>query len=441
MFARVPLHPLDTLKAKLQVQQHFRAGLMGTKLPAATAAGQVPSAAAQPVSPAPASSVASTPRGSTLLSLTRHTVRAEGFRGLYAGFPVTFFGSAPAACIYFTTYETSKNFLSSHPAFSGGHKSDATGGAPSPFLAHFASGLIAEAAACILWVPVDVVKERLQVQQQLKEMLAAAASPGRTAAAASAEAAGRAAAVATGAPLASSLGPLLPSAAPLPPAALYRGTLDAIVTIARIEGVRGVYRGYGATLASFGPFSAIYFSGYEQCKSMLLARMHPDHEGRVRAARLAGHAPPLEPELGFFAYAFCGGLAGSVATILTNPLDLVKLRMQVQRAGGGGGGGGGAATATASSVGPHPTPLPPAVPRTTLHFGYRNVVHGLRTLVAQEGPQALFKGAGVRCLFHIPSTAITIATVDTLRQHITRIRTRMEQRGEQGDRARKLRDL
>jgi hypothetical protein len=40
--------------------------------------------------------------------------------------------------------------------------------------------------------------------------------------------------------------------------------MHALRSIFREEGVRGVYRGYGATLFSFGPFSALYFVFYEE---------------------------------------------------------------------------------------------------------------------------------------------------------------------------------
>jgi len=68
-----------------------------------------------------------------------------------------------------------------------------------------------------VFVPVDVVKERLQVQRK-----------GVT-----------------------------------DPSMNYRGSVDAVRTIMRNEGLRGIYKGYGATLLSFGPFSAFHFLFYE----------------------------------------------------------------------------------------------------------------------------------------------------------------------------------
>src|SRR4051812_40141079 len=74
MIARVPMHPIDTLKAKLQVQQHFRAELLGLPLTKVAATDGSVSAAR------PAAATAASPR--SLAALVRHTVRAEGFRGL-----------------------------------------------------------------------------------------------------------------------------------------------------------------------------------------------------------------------------------------------------------------------------------------------------------------------------------------------------------------------
>jgi hypothetical protein len=91
------------------------------------------------------------------------------------------------------------------------------------------------------------------------------------------------------------------------------------------------------------------------------------------------------------------------ASFVTNPLDLAKLRLQVQRGRaaaavnattGGVAAGAPAAATTAAS------PLP--------HFQYRNLPHALRRIVAEEGWQALMRGAGARMAFHAPSTAITM---------------------------------
>lgn len=96
--------------------------------------------------------------------------------------------------------------------------------------------------SCILFVPVDVIKERMQIQKQMNISAAGTSSS----------------------------------------QVYYKSSLDAIRTIARAEGVRGVYRGYAATLMSFGPFSALYFTFYEEVTcmscSMFLATLFSCHD-------------------------------------------------------------------------------------------------------------------------------------------------------------------
>lgn len=38
------------------------------------------------------------------------------------------------------------------------------------------------------------------------------------------------------------------------------GKMPTLMDVARVDGLRGLYRGYGATLLSFGPFSALFFT-------------------------------------------------------------------------------------------------------------------------------------------------------------------------------------
>jgi hypothetical protein len=47
----------------------------------------------------------------------------------------------------------------------------------------------------------------------------------------------------------------------------YKGSIHAFRVISREEGIAGMYKGYGATLLSYGPFSALYFLFYEKVPS------------------------------------------------------------------------------------------------------------------------------------------------------------------------------
>jgi hypothetical protein len=154
----------------------------------------------------------------------------------------------------------------------------------------------------------------------------------------------------------------------------YRGSWDALRTIVRSEGVgRGLYRGFGITLFSFGPFSALYFSFYESMKDLYLKST-----GRVEAGAGAQQLP-FTPSL------LLSAAAGSAASVLTNPLDLVKLRIQIERRTAAGAGG---ALGVAGMLG---------------------------RIWRVEGLSGLFRGAAARILFHAPNTAITMALFETCR--------------------------
>ncbi|CAM9534361.1 unnamed protein product, partial [Ectocarpus sp. 13 AM-2016] len=175
------------------------------------------------------------------------TIGTEGIGGLYRGIGAVTFGGVPGVCLYLTTYEATKEFLADRGAIGGGDAESGGGG----ILTHLTAGMMAEVVCCVVFVPVDVVKERLQVQRPAG---AAAAKNVSTAEACSGGSRGG------GASGSSSSGV---REASVPP---YRGSADTLKTIVRTEGLRGIYKGYLATLASFGPFSSLYFMFYEQAK-------------------------------------------------------------------------------------------------------------------------------------------------------------------------------
>lgn len=79
--------------------------------------------------------------------------------------------------------------------------------------------------------------------------------------------------------------------------------------------------------------------------------------------------------------------AGACASLLTNPLDMAKLRMQVQRAGKQGGG-------------------------LKTDFYYKNMFHGIYKISIEEGILSLFNGALARIMFHIPMVAISMTLLE-----------------------------
>jgi hypothetical protein len=309
MIARIPCHPIDTCKSRLQVQTD--------------------------------SAASSKKLYKNVFDAFSRIARTEGVFGLYRGFGITFLGSAPASMIYFTSYELSKKELSEI----GWLKQYG-------FVADFSAGLFAEAISCVLWVPIDVLKERMQIQKHRASTAVGASA-----------------------------------------SEYYASSFDAVQKVIRNEGLSGIYKGYGATLLSFGPFSALYFMFYEQLKQ--------------NAMRFAGTTQ--ESDTPGYYFLMCGAGAGAFASLITNPLDLVKLRLQVQRATD-------ANAATASSKGHAIAGAGAEAKASALPtFRYKGMVDGLATVWKQEGPLALFKGAGARMLFHAPATAISIAAFEQLK--------------------------
>lgn len=268
------------------------------------------------------------------------TFRSEGVRGLYRGFGAVIIGGTPGTMLYLCSYEMLKKQLSSI-SHSDAH---------DDFAIHFLSGMLAETIACIIYVPVDVVKERMQVQH---------ASSSRQ----------------------QNTGALV-----------YRNSFDALRKISSTEGLSGIYKGYSATLASFGPFSALYFMFYERFK----------HMTRQYLFDTDNHQSIDQVEIPFSYVVLTSCSAGALASWLTSPLDMAKLRLQIQR--------GKAANPTRTS-----TAGPPDVSIT-----YRGVVDCLRYAHRDGGVHGLFRGAWARVLHFAPATTITMTCYETFRSYFAK---------------------
>jgi hypothetical protein len=103
----------------------------------------------------------------------------------------------------------------------------------------------------------------------------------------------------------------------------------------------------------------------------------------------------------------CGAGAGSAASWVTSPMDLVKLRMQVDRA---------AAVAVAAKQGGDSSAKSGAV--DAFGFGYKGLPSGMLQLAREEGITALWKGSVARMAFFAPSAAINISAFEWIKARL-----------------------
>ena len=124
IIARIFTHPLDTAKARLQAVGSSHLNYRGP------------------------------------IDVLVRTGQTEGIRGLYRGFGAVIVGGTPGTVMYLCSYEMAKEALGKavHGQGQPQHDQESLRQAGFDFVVHFSSGMIAEAVACIIYVPVDVIK-------------------------------------------------------------------------------------------------------------------------------------------------------------------------------------------------------------------------------------------------------------------------------------------
>lgn len=139
----------------------------------------------------------------TRLQSSQGFMKAGGFSGIYRGLASAAAGSFPTAATFFVVYETAKPGLE-----------QSIGSTP----AHMVAGAMGETCACLLRVPTENVKQKMQ-------------------------------------------------------AGVYKKTGEALRGIMAGQGVAGFWTGYGTTVAREIPFSMIQFPLWEGSKARLSASL------------------------------------------------------------------------------------------------------------------------------------------------------------------------
>ncbi|WCJ25554.1 Mitochondrial substrate carrier family protein [Euphorbia peplus] len=198
-------------------------------------------------------------------SVVKGILKNDGIPGLYRGFGTVITGAVPARIIFLTALETTKiaAFKIVEP-FKLSEPSQAA-------LANGVAGMTASLCSQGVFVPIDVVSQKLMVQGYFGH-------------------------------------------------AKYNGGFDVARKIIKSDGIRGFYRGFGLSVLTYAPSSAVWWASYGSSQRVIWRFLGngSDVEG----------VPPSSAKI-VLVQATGGIIAGASASFITTPLDTIKTRLQV----------------------------------------------------------------------------------------------------------------
>lgn len=231
----------------------------------------------------------------SMLNTTRTIISTEGIPALWRGVGAVALSAGPAHALYFATYEAVRKTLAPTQRSDGDVHPGATA----------IAGICATIVGDGIMTPLDVVKQRMQLSAR----------------------------------------------------STYSSVWQCTQQVLQHHGIAAFYAGYRATLLMNIPFTAVYFSGYETAKKLIMDWRHID-----------------DSQFSATSHCLAGAAAGATAAAATNPLDVVKTRLQTQ-----------------GEVGAR---------------RYRGLTDALSSIRVEEGYTGLMRGVRPRVLFHMPAAAV-----------------------------------
>ncbi|KAF8399593.1 hypothetical protein HHK36_015461 [Tetracentron sinense] len=300
-----------------------------------------------------------------IFQMVRTVWVTDGLRGFYRGVTPGLTGSLATGATYFGVIESTKKWVEElHPNL-GGHWS------------HFIAGGVGDTLGSFIYVPCEVMKQRMQVQGTRKSWNSIVMKENVC---------------------------KKPS---MQMYGYYSGIFQAGCSIWKDQGLRGLYAGYWSTLARDVPFAGLMVTFYEALKDLTeygKQRWLPNSDCYLNSS--------IEGLL-------LGGLAGGFSAYLTTPLDVIKTRLQVQ--------GSTIRYQILTFYGmlifegtmvmeqKKKERLYPLIFLCFVRYnGWLDAIQ--RTWIA-EGTKGMFRGSVPRIIWYIPASALTFMAVEFLREH------------------------
>ncbi|KAL6894107.1 hypothetical protein ACP4OV_008205 [Aristida adscensionis] len=198
------------------------------------------------------------------LATFKNILKVDGVLGLYRGFPTVITGAIPTRIIFLTALETTK--AASLKLVEPLKLSEAVQAGVANGLAGFSASMCSQA----VFVPIDVISQKLMVQGYSGH-------------------------------------------------ARYKGGMDVARKIIQADGLRGLYRGFGLSVMTYSPSSAVWWASYGSSQRIIWSALGylNDKEDAPSQLKIVG------------VQATGGVIAGAVTSCVTTPIDTIKTRLQV----------------------------------------------------------------------------------------------------------------
>ncbi|KAF9191312.1 hypothetical protein BGZ51_007490 [Haplosporangium sp. Z 767] len=143
------------------------------------------------------------------------------------------------------------------------------------------AGFLAETMSAILYVPTDIISQRLRVQSEAR-------------------------------------------------GSRHLTSIDIVKSIYRAEGMRGYYQGFMATLLAYTPSSVTHWAGYESTKKMLFNHFYAREQKQIQQGQYDGFYAKHRLSQNNMLIVGLSALNASIWSLLvSSPFDMVRVRLQL----------------------------------------------------------------------------------------------------------------